>query len=323
MPLADELFAPRGDFNEQLVAFPQVGPIVGRLRDAVRSGTGIEAELDTLRREAQEYRGSGVQLNAVLFYLRAVIMKAEERWTAFTSGVSNYGELLTKLRQHNEATGEPVRVVTFNYDTLIDSAFSDALQIRTTSMAAYISRSDFRLYKVHGSTSWVNPVNNDIAVGPEGAAAVLIELGRDLQVDRTDFGFLGGDPTLALVSGGTRYVVPAMAVPLTGKGDFVMPPLHIRALGGDLPRVRRALVIGWKGADQQLLDSWRTIKEDAIDPDLLVVSSTGAHALETAERLGSAGVFGRAEAYLGDGFSDFLADANKPLERFLARGRPA
>jgi hypothetical protein len=131
MPLANWLFSDRPEFEAEFDQFPAMRPIVERFRDSTRlsDGHGIEAELEKLRKEAENDPVRSVQLNAVLFYLHAIIQKAEAQWSKMTSGVSNYSELLDRLRHIRSSSGEAIRVITFNYDTLIDTAFTDALRI--------------------------------------------------------------------------------------------------------------------------------------------------------------------------------------------------
>jgi hypothetical protein len=327
MPLANELFADRPEFEAQLTAFPAVRPVVERLRDSVRGefAEGIEAALEVLREEAADDPMRGVQLNAVLFYLHAIMSEAEAGWVRATSGVSNLAELLDRLRNTQSTSGEPVRVVSFNYDTLIDSAFKDALSIDVEEddfLDAYTARKDFRLYKVHGSINWAQVVNNktDYSGDYLARAQRLIKLGRDLKPASDAIALArGGDPTLVADARGQRHVsMPAMALPLTSKSDFVMPSKHVKQLRTDLQSVRRVIVIGWKAADERLLDVWREEIVDDLSPDLLVISGSSDHASETVNKLMTANIFGTGHAYHRNGFSDFLIDKSDPLGEFLA-----
>ncbi len=68
---------------------------------------------------------------------------------------TNYRTLLGEIDQQRKS--EPVCFVTFNYDTLLEEAFS-SLDIRFVSLDDYVSRNDYRIIKLHGSVSWVREV---------------------------------------------------------------------------------------------------------------------------------------------------------------------
>jgi len=325
IPLANGLFEVRPHLEEHFNRFPAIRPVVETLRDSVRGdGPGIESALEALREEAASDPGRGVQLNAILFYLQAIMMESETRWVDFTRGVSNYGELLDRLRHWQATSAEPVRLVTFNYDTLIDSAFGDALQIRVDEdeyLDSYISRDDFKLYKVHGSVNWLQAVRNDVSVAGGNAelAQKLIGLGSALRPGPEGFGIMrDGKFSLPATDGSLVPAVPAMALPLISKADFAMPSEHVRQLTDDLARVTRVLIVGWKGADTRLLALWRDQLEDGASPAVYVVSGSGESAGHIADALGKSSVFGSAFVYEGTGFSDFLSDGNDPLTRFLS-----
>jgi hypothetical protein len=323
IPLANHLFEPLRGFEAQFTRYPQVRPVLERLRDSVRrdDGNGIEAELERLQAEAESDPRRGVQLSAVLFYLRALIAETERRWLDATSGVTNYAELLDRLGNHHAKSGEPVRVVTFNYDTLIDLAFADALQLRVDDgefLRGYTSSENFKLYKVHGSTNWHQVVRGDVQVsgGDIERARALIERGSALEPELDSFALLQGRDQ-DVTQRGDLLMMPAIALPLTSKDEFVMPAEHVKDLKRDLAKVTRALVVGWKAADTRLLNVWTEVAVSGISPDLLVVSQNAESAQTIADSLGERGIFGEAQVFNGSGFSDFLSESG-PLETFLA-----
>jgi hypothetical protein len=252
-PLADHLFEP--DFEGTVFqSYRQARGLAARLRPGVRQGT-VEEALRQLSDEAESDPRRDVELLALRFFLRDAIFRCVENWERQMNGVSNYAALLTQLRNWQSRTNEPVALVTFNYDQLLDDACHDILGLDLGTVEGYMSSGGFKLYKVHGSTNWVQPLSNKVKTF--GGPNPIIELGRLVDPLPDVFAISPVGPVSVMVPDlGERACIPAIAVPLAGKSDFACPTSHIVQLRSDLAESRLALVIGWAGADEDFAKVW-------------------------------------------------------------------
>jgi hypothetical protein len=97
--------------------------------------------------------------------------------------------------------------------------------------------------------------------------------------------------------------IPALAVPIVSKSEFVCPTNHVDALREFLPKVTRVLIIGWRAAEEPFLQMLKI----GLGPDVkgMVVCGGDTSAKETADRLKAYGVGGEYLPKTG-GFSDFM-----------------
>ena len=156
-PLAAELF--QGRFTEWVKKFPKCIPIIPYLR-SIAPGKTLEQELESLREEGKTDAERLRQLAAIRFYLQSVIWHCEYRWEDFAQGITNYVTLLDQLRRVR-AKNEPVLLVTFNYDRMIESSLS-SVNLSISEFQHYIQNDAFRLFKLHGSVNWVREVENQV-----------------------------------------------------------------------------------------------------------------------------------------------------------------
>jgi hypothetical protein len=249
-PLAKELFANRLLFVEALEMFPQCKTIVYRLRDpAVLSGDkSIEALLQEIEEEARTYNRGRQELAAVRCYLQRAITVCQHHWQHTTKGVTNYLSLLREIERTHKGD-DPVYLVTFNYDTLLEEALTHfGLPFR--GMEDYARSALFRILKLHGSINWAREV--DVAI-PRTASPLpfLIELaGRFEPSDK----FVFCDPTRIGEAVAHRALFPAIAVPVEKKNVFECPQPMVEELGNVLPSVTRIIVIGWRATETHFLD---------------------------------------------------------------------
>jgi hypothetical protein len=152
MLLANELFDKRREFVRALEYFPKCEPIVPYLRDR---GDGIEIErvLQRLQEETAEYPEGHKQLAAVRYYLQYMLWERERRWNEnATHGITNHKTFLDQIQRWRKPD-EQVCLVTFNYDTMLETALSK-VGPEITSLADYIQGDVYSLIKLHGSVNW-------------------------------------------------------------------------------------------------------------------------------------------------------------------------
>lgn len=150
-PLANELFDNRPNFNRVLEFFPQCKPVVPRLRAPAlfKDQTPIEVVLQEIETQSTTDTLARVELLAVRCYLQVTITESGNNWITNTGGITNQLALLRAILQTNK---EPVCLVTFNYDLLLEHALSE-LHHPIGDLNDY-TRGFFKLFKLHGSVDW-------------------------------------------------------------------------------------------------------------------------------------------------------------------------
>lgn len=164
-PLANDLFADRNRaFAHLISSYSKMHPILPLLRE--RSQKSVEEVLEALQSEAAVYAERHRQLAAVRFYLRDLLWECTERWIEHTSGVTNYSPLIDQiLRWH--ATKEPIALVTFNYDLLLETALRNFGFFWSEPERFLESHAVLKVFKLHGSVDWARFVDRPY----EGAGA--------------------------------------------------------------------------------------------------------------------------------------------------------
>lgn len=194
---------------------------------------------------------------AVRYYLQYVLWQCGAAWRNVAKGVTNYGTLLDEIQRLNKKN-EPVCLVTFNYDTLLDDALSN-LGLPIQALSDYTKKHPFyRVFKVHGSVNWARIVENKIqSQNPTHAWSVTHEwIQRAAELRITDNYILSPTYPTAVIGG--RPAFPAIAIPVEREKNFECPPTMIEELKELLPRTSKVLVIGWRATEQHFLDLLKT-----------------------------------------------------------------
>jgi hypothetical protein len=254
-PLAKDLFANRPLFINALNHFSQCKTILYRLRDpeVIRGNVSVESLLQEIEREADTYPRGKQELAAVRCYLQRAIAECEIHWRSATQRITNYLSLLREIeRTHND--DQPVCLVTFNYDTLLEDALYDLGQ-GIARMEDYTDRSRlFRVFKLHGSVNWGQQIDTRLPSGlnstnPATVLQYLIETAAQLQV--SDRFVLCPPADMGLVD--RQPVFPAIAIPVQEKQVFQCPRQMVDDLRGLLPQISKIIMIGWRGMEEHFL----------------------------------------------------------------------
>jgi len=308
-PLARSLFAPQ--YGGVIDQYPACRALVPRLRRAAHDDTvAIEQEFQAILTEAANRRETIRQLAATRYYIRAMIEGVTLGWMNETHGVTNYHVLVDRLDTWAQLSGEAIVYVTFNYDTLLDTALEDALRFRCTDMSHYVSNERIRLIKLHGSTNWRRLAQNPaeiVAVGTN-VGNWAIDRYADLQLI-TDY-----EVASPLSSERNHHVtVPAIAIPTETKGeaDFELPPEHIEVLKGLIPHITRVIVVGWRGKEAHFTSLWRQARGNASSPDIAIIDATPEHAREVGWSLVEAKMTTREpHAMPWRGFTEYMRESD-------------
>jgi hypothetical protein len=260
-PLANQLFDERPEFVDAMNEYSQMSAIVPRLRRAAESGLAIETQLRDIQTEADSFPPRRSHLMALEFYLSEILDGPVRQWIRAAGRATNYAELIDQILRNTR--DNPSLFVTFNYDRMLENAFTDVLGWEfSRSLLSYIA-GGFALIKPHGSVNWAqvlqdteilqDRINRAVGVfhhSPGGiaisdvinqAASLPFQDGRI--IFRPDRGVPNLDPWH-----------PAIAIPLDRSKTFVCPRSHLDRLNHDLEHVSRILIIGWRAAEQHFLN---------------------------------------------------------------------
>jgi hypothetical protein len=309
MPLANELFQNRPAFEAARERFRAFLPLVPYLQNPL-SNRSVEQVLEEFELEASQggQRGHRIrqQLTAIRFYLQTIISHCEKASTDLAQGVTNHLTLIDVIEK-NRCEHEPVCLITFNYDCLIERALTDEVSYSFVSQQDYVRRPAYKLFKLHGSTNW----GHKITMMPAGTfhgrndeeINKLIGLSNNIDYSQ-DFEIVSEIP--AFNSGATR-LFPALTVPAEKKTQFSCPDSHVNVLKSLLPKVTKLLIIGWRGAEKHFLDMAGPILDQATGVlKIGIVSGTGKSCSETEVNIARVIKVDREWQYFEHGFTNFI-----------------
>ncbi len=309
-PLANQLFDDRPEFVSAMARFPQCQPVVPYLQQLPPDGS-VERVLEDLQAEARDYPQRHQHLAAIRFYLHYVLWGCELRWEEHVArGVTNYKTLLDQVQRWRKPQ-EPICLVTFNYDRLLEAALP-SVGVAIRALPDYIASDAYKLIKLHGSVNWARevdtPVENIANRNVWEVLQELIEKAADLVISRryrmVDEYPIGKSDQGALF--------PALAIPVEQKQDYECPPEHLEALRACLPEVKKVLIIGWRATERHFLQ----LLAENLRHELHVLAVLGGPAeagaaMERLQREGIQGQFVASES----GFTSFVV--RREADQFL------
>src|SRR5258706_3450240 len=187
-PLANEAFDDRTHFGTAIDAFPQCRPLAQRLRQ-LPDEKSLEAELDGLFAEATDYAPLRRQFAALRFYLQRVLVVCGREWLSQANYVTNYVGLLDTVDKWRTKRKIEVCFVSFNYDLMLEAAFSE-IGLHLNAFDAYVG-SPYRLIKPHGSVNWARKASGLSYEQSKPVEQLIIEQVDQLNISK-DFVHLGG-----------------------------------------------------------------------------------------------------------------------------------
>jgi hypothetical protein len=244
-PLASELFRDaKQRFGNMVARYQRLHPILLRLREP-QGGRSLEQELQSLQDEANGYSERKRQLLSVRYYLRDLLSEVTENWLKRTR-FTNYAQLIDQIMQFRTGS-EPVCLVTFNYDLLLDRALFSFGYNPKPLEHHFDAHPILKLFKPHGSVDWARFV--DAPPNTRLGIQQLIE-----QADTIKFSdkYLVADPTdPRQMFTFERPIVPAIAIPVQTKTEdtFEWPRRHRAYLEQLLPSVTKIMIIGWQARE--------------------------------------------------------------------------
>jgi hypothetical protein len=306
-PLADRLFDDRPLFQQIAARFSRCQPIVPHLRH-LRQKETLEQRLAGFREEADKNPERHKQLAAVRYYLQEALYRCEEGWKEVHTGVTNYKTFLDYLRDCRCYTSELTCLVTFNYDTMLETAFRESFDHNFSEPSTYISRDDYKFFKLHGSVNWGRVLDVHGDANAYSTQALIEMAGPQLSI--LNVFRVMSSPGDRVINGEALF--PAIALPLETKTTYECPEEHVTMLQSLLPQTTKMLTIGWRATEGHFL---KLLFENLKGPRLLTVSGNLESSRQTAENLFAVGLEFRRPDYFDGGFTDLIL--SNDLKAFL------
>ncbi len=253
IPLANDLINKDLTYvQEAMTRWPGAVSLLNRLV-ALKTKIQIDFNLEeALYSELQRGNTSvQAQLLSFKFYIHDIIRNAERQVRSNNQGNTNYTALLNLLQLNEIDTKFGISLVTFNYDTLIDTACTQTYPTwEFDKFEDYISGFDLvKLYKPHGSLSWKQPYTTAHQPGRVGVIKALenhASFGATKNQQQI-VNFFDDNP---LIVQGNYISEPVLALPYREKTAFAFPDEHKQSLIRDMEKITHILTIGWRGTEK-------------------------------------------------------------------------
>lgn len=252
-----------------LAKYPEVSNLLSSIEISVnRDNQSFETALNEIRNRSQSNPDRKIQIVALRFYLQELFEKISKEFQKI-----NHYKVVQDLI--SDYFSQQACIVSFNYDTLFEES---VINNPFKKMSSYIN-GPLKLIKPHGSHDWRYVRRKDGFGFEEYEDAYSFlkqnpdyfeELGR--KDDKTPYHHEEASKRNEFLR------LPAIAIPLPNKQNWICPKEHIECLKRSLSIADRILVIGWRAADYTLLD----IMKECVDKNVsvLVVSKKEESAKE-------------------------------------------
>lgn len=316
-PLASSLFEETALSLEVLREIPQAAPIVQEMRRLRHTGGAVETSLASLVDRALSTRDAGYirDVLAIRFYLRELIVRAQAPVTHGTAGLTNYLALVGRLYEHTLSAKDGVCYVTFNYDTLLETAVATRYSRPLTKLTDYIHPS-VSVLKPHGSVNWVQafPHINGEALTSYHLHIQNLQNATSVDMDHPGEIIMLRDREKSSGMAQEHSTFPALAVPVDNKDDFVFPPSHMTRLVDCLRGATELLLIGWRASEAKFLELCaKELPTSRLPVHIVDHSSVNAGA-EAATNMGR--VMNGDFSVYSEGFSGFVE--TRALDDFIS-----
>ncbi len=255
--------------------------------------------MDRLQGEAEQHPMRRSQLTAIRFYLRDLLTICTEQWLQQCSHITNYFGLLDQLQAWRERTTQPVCIVTFNYDLMLEDALP-TIGVDTSTLKGYLANPDWQVIKPHGSVNWARLV--DTPIQPPAADTLVSMAAQGIRVSQ-EYVITTGFTS----AGGNRFPFPAIAIPMQSCKDFECPPKHLDRLEQCLRDTHEILIIGWQATERNFLEMMANAIPSDMRYNVVIVCGDEQRARATHSNLVQAGVGRNANVHpYSGGFTELV-----------------
>jgi hypothetical protein len=253
------------------------------------------------------------QLIALRYYLCELFNQITQK---YYRPKNYYRKIITNIKDY----GGKACFVNFNYDLLLETNLPN---IRSSEYIDSYIADKIKVIKIHGAYNWFYETKSFQGEKPDSSALDIfymyaknfVEFGNSgrqdipIVIDNTNTNLKWDYKRAVEHQKGADFYLPALAVPVTTKADYICPDNHIKELETALENIDRVLIIGWKANDKPLVNLLKTrIKKPT---PVTVVSMTSS--TEVIEKL-------ETNTYLTfnplqKGFTDFVKSGE--LDKFF------
>lgn len=337
-PLTQHLAESRTLTNWAAARWQWARPVVSHLRGVLRTAPGhddyrtvlsLEEALRSFEGRSESISDRRRQMLAMRFYLRDLFKVCTDYMYSpeLTGGVTNHVQLLNAVLEWcGNGRRREAAVISFNYDLILERAVASVIIFDPLNFDHYLHHPRLKVLKPHGSIIWHYAVAPTTVQTSHGSPVALGE--QCINTVVSNFGFSVEDlvatevPVSDEVIEQKHQLLPALAIPTTGKTEFVWPAEqrnYLVSLRGD---VTRLLTIGWRGLEPDFLPLLKPL----VRPDGRVLVVCGgdrgeAEAEETVSRLQKTltTVGPRRWSKYGGGFAEFIEGRSGEYGDFFLR----
>jgi len=304
-PLTNDLFE-GARFGSLRSKYNEMSDVVSLVRGYVNDGEGFEQALNKIKKMTENDEGLFNSLMSLKFYLSDLFDTISKE---YYMPENNYKTLILRINQLESRA----LIVNFNYDLLLENC----LGMGTTADLSKYVKDDIKVIKIHGACNWY--YSRRVNSGNKKTSSYELSVLQSQEHIETDYTekdelIIKNDVTDPRTLGTTNWsdvgtaisYRPALALPLFNKDSYVCPDEHIKLLKKELQRVDCVISIGWKFADQFMIDLLvsETKKRDL---PIKIISGTNAEAINESLPESLKKNVATAHSF---GFSDFINKDN-------------
>ncbi len=233
-----------------LKKYPDAGHLLSDIHAKSKNSvdTSFESILNKILINSGQQNHRTNQFIDLSFYLQDLFQHISEG-PEYYHPRNNHSVLFSNIQD----AGGRACIVSFNYDSLFERSIINNIQFK--SLDSYITH-PIKLIKPHGSHDWVyiaSKENIRFLDTPESSRDFLRANPQYINQIRS-----AKNPSRPYHKEEVRdknyYNLPALALPITKKQGFICPSNHVDVLQSEINHIDRILIIGWKAADQELID---------------------------------------------------------------------
>lgn len=312
-PLTNQLFDGTR-FQDFLEKYPEMNEMASYIMARIRKqNEGISFE-NILSKLFSEDIKNNPELHksfmALLFYLSDLLGNVSRN---YYRPVNNLHILMHVIKQ----SGGKAVFVNYNYDLLLEKVLNKSDVAKVNELIT----GDFPVIKVHGGYNWY--VKRLVSIFSDKTCYELSLMAADKIFEKTEnvkyeleiqnnHNPKDIKPKMTQQEEGYTYH-PALALPVLNKANYVCLDAHIELLKEELKKIDRVIIIGWKAADQFVLN---LLLEEMNKRAIPLAYIGGKDAIDTVKGLNKT-FLNSAKLIAGHGFSQFASSSS--VEDFLRK----